>query len=271
MPPEASERVAALTRTDGDSTAPTAGALVSANAPKGGPSETKSAEPATSVASTQPKAAKAPEGAALSTDVDYSSYVPGVGFVGKTEAGTTSTAPQAAPAPIDTPAQPVVMAPQQPAQTGTQPAQPASPTAPQAAQPAQPAQTAPAVQAAATGPSLAATGTQDAAPAPETDLAQRFTIVERSVQVLRRKYTAGSISRDQLQAELRKLMILDEDGQWWMIGLESDRWYKYSGKDWTPATPPGRRSSGATGLLPPLDESAPSRTGTSGFNIPLDE
>jgi membrane peptidoglycan carboxypeptidase len=80
---------------------------------------------------------------------------------------------------------------------------------------------------------------EPAAPA-VVDPGQRFVEVERAVAALRRRYAAGGMTRDQLKEELRRLMILDENQQWWMVGLETDRWYKYDGKEWLLATPPGR-------------------------------
>ncbi len=263
-----------------------------------------------------------PQGAALSSEVDYSNYVPGKGFVPKEAAapGTTSAAPAASepqptnPQPaIDQPAvdQPQVAgaaSPQPAAQAeavyGTQ-AQPASQPAGQAsaqasraaqsAQQGQPGQPAPSAQPAqpsgVTGPQSPAGVTGPSQPIEPArpvnpELVQRYADVERSVQVLRRRYSAGSITRDQLQAELRKLMILDEDGYWWMIGLETDRWYKYNGKDWVPAIPPGRTpevaASAAEASPAPAAESAPSGAGAAPaddqaslpqnrYDIPLDE
>jgi membrane peptidoglycan carboxypeptidase len=66
-----------------------------------------------------------------------------------------------------------------------------------------------------------------------------FQQVERKVKVLRARYQAGYLTREQLQNELRSLMILGEDGRWWMLGLESDRWYYYDGRNWIADTPPG--------------------------------
>ncbi len=67
----------------------------------------------------------------------------------------------------------------------------------------------------------------------------RFEEVERKVQVLRERYRQGYLTRAQLQNELRNLMILGEDGRWWMLGLETDQWYYYDGHNWVTATPPG--------------------------------
>jgi penicillin-binding protein 1C len=238
-----------------------------------------------------PSAQVLPQGAALSSEVDYSNYVPGKGFVQPAEkaaTGTTSAAPAddsvpatGGQAPVETPApgsQPNVPV------TGDQvAAQPAIVGAAGAASIYTP-------QGAAQTPAPAATGTSQpvseqpaqAAPAVNPELAQRYTDVEQAVQILRRKYTAGSLTRDQLQAELRKLMILDEEGHWWMIGLESDKWYRFNGKDWIPATPPGRSDSGAAPAVSAAAGSVavPAATAPSAedvgfpqnrFDIPLDE
>jgi penicillin-binding protein 1C len=114
-------------------------------------------------------------------------------------------------------------------------------------------------------------------PTPEelaaTPLAQRYTEVEQAVQVLRRRYSVGRITSQQLQSELRRLMILDETGNWWMIGLETDRWYKYNGRDWVPSDPPGRlggsgygitgRADSGTSLGKPVILAKPSIGGTA--------
>jgi membrane peptidoglycan carboxypeptidase len=104
-----------------------------------------------------------------------------------------------------------------------------------------------------------------------TDLsteAQRFEQVEQQVKALRDRYRAGEISREQLQNELRSLMILDDQGRWWMLGLESNRWYYYDGQSWIAADPPGyaQRIRGSavrteTGVQQVVVESAAGLTG----------
>ncbi len=229
VPSEAQARAAALTENKGGDGGP-------APAPK----TDQQAQPAQQPA--QQAASAIPAGAALSDQVDYSNYVPGKGFVAKSEAAS----------PADTSAAPV----EEPAmQAGPQLAAP-GPIAVPAPQPA--SQAAPAAVE-TQNPPQAPTGAQAAVPKPvNPELAQRYNDVEQAVQVLRRRYAAGTITRDQLQAELRKLMILDEEGYWWMIGLESDRWYRYNGKDWVPATPAGRMSDGAAGRTPAPAAAAPS-------------
>lgn len=69
----------------------------------------------------------------------------------------------------------------------------------------------------------------------------QFTNVEKQVADLRQQFADGKITRQQLQDELRKLMFLDEAGRWWMVGLESNRWYRYDGQNWVPDDPPKQR------------------------------
>ena len=123
-------------------------------------------------------------------------------------------------------------------------------------------------------PAAAATPAAPVRPSP-------FEEVERKVSVLRQRYQAGQLTREELQNELRNLMILDDDGRWWMLGLETNRWYYYDGRDWVPADPPGYldRVQGSavpteTGLQQVLldAEGTPETAAQSGgFHIEIDE
>ncbi|MBZ0281327.1 MAG: transglycosylase domain-containing protein [Anaerolineae bacterium] len=77
-----------------------------------------------------------------------------------------------------------------------------------------------------------------AQPAMSQDLATRFRTTEASVRALRDAHRNGQMSREQLQEELRKLMILDEQNVWWMMGVETDTWYRFENNEWIVATPP---------------------------------
>jgi hypothetical protein len=74
--------------------------------------------------------------------------------------------------------------------------------------------------------------------------------VERKVNILRQRFQGGYITREQLQNELRGLMILDDEGHWWMIGMESNRWYYFDGRDWVPGIPPGQDESIRGSVVP---------------------
>ncbi len=100
--------------------------------------------------------------------------------------------------------------------------------------------------------SAAAQAEVHSAPQPTTDPA-RFEAVEAKVKILRERYRAGYLTRDQFQQELRGLMILGEDGHWWMMGIESQQWYYYDGEQWIADTPPGYDAERVRGSAVPTE------------------
>ncbi|MBZ0288824.1 MAG: transglycosylase domain-containing protein, partial [Anaerolineae bacterium] len=97
----------------------------------------------------------------------------------------------------------------------------------------------------------------------QQDLARRFRETQEQVRALRARFQAGQISRDDLQTQLRQLMILDENRVWWMMGVETDTWYKFDNGDWVVATPPyGAQGTGA----PVQPQRGAPPTATSGLN-----
>ncbi len=81
----------------------------------------------------------------------------------------------------------------------------------------------------------------DASPHPEGDdeRAARFRATEAEVRSLRQRKRDGLITQEQLLEELRRHMIEDE-GVWWMLGVETDTWYRYDevAGGWVIASPP---------------------------------
>lgn len=75
----------------------------------------------------------------------------------------------------------------------------------------------------------------------DAELAARFHATEIEVRSLRQRKRDGLITQDQLQAELRRLMI-EIDGVWWMLGVETDTWYRHDERagGWIIAQPPAR-------------------------------
>lgn len=71
----------------------------------------------------------------------------------------------------------------------------------------------------------------------EQALADQYRAAEERVRALRDQYRQGLITRDQFQEQLRQSMILDNNNVYWMLGVESDMWYKYENGQWTPAQP----------------------------------
>jgi len=104
---------------------------------------------------------------------------------------------------------------------------------------------------------------QPAAPTVDPEqqaLAKKFADTEVQVRALRQQYKTGQITRDQLQEKLRQLLILDNDDVWWMMGVDTDTWYRFDNNvnDWVVATPP------RPAVAPP----SPPRTATSEFTAP---
>jgi membrane peptidoglycan carboxypeptidase len=71
-------------------------------------------------------------------------------------------------------------------------------------------------------------------------LSAKFRETEAKVRGLRQQYQNGQITRDQLQTELRNYLILDDDENWWMMGVDTDTWYRYDNAagTWVPDQPP---------------------------------
>lgn len=71
--------------------------------------------------------------------------------------------------------------------------------------------------------------TSEASPpeSPTRELGQRFRETERQVALLRTRYDNGDIDYEQLQSQLQELQVLDENDQWWMVGVETNDWYRY--------------------------------------------
>lgn len=81
-------------------------------------------------------------------------------------------------------------------------------------------------------------------------LANKFRETEQQVRILRDMYRAGQITRDDLQTRLRQHMILDNNQTWWMMGVETDTWYKFENNEWVAAVPPALAAQKRAGTPP---------------------
>lgn len=65
----------------------------------------------------------------------------------------------------------------------------------------------------------------------------KFKDTEQQYTELKKKLNAGAITPDEMKKELKKMMVMDDDGNYWMIGGKSGKWYIYNGTDWKEGEP----------------------------------
>lgn len=65
----------------------------------------------------------------------------------------------------------------------------------------------------------------------------RFKDIEEKYKTLKEQSVKGEIDADEMKKELKKLMVLDEQGNYWMIGGKTGKWYCYNGTDWKEKNP----------------------------------
>ncbi len=87
-------------------------------------------------------------------------------------------------------------------------------------------------------PSSSIRDTSTARPAARDRLPRPFADVERQVEVLRRQVRDSLLTKEECKARMRELMVEDMDGNWWMVGYETNEWYRHDGTDWVRADPP---------------------------------
>lgn len=103
-----------------------------------------------------------------------------------------------------------------------------------------------------TGATPIPSGTQPYAPPQESELAQKFRQTRDAVANLRQQYNNGQLSRDELQIQLQQNMVLDDENVWWMMGIESDKWYRFdaNSSQWQEAQPPVNLDQGGQAQAP---------------------
>ena len=65
----------------------------------------------------------------------------------------------------------------------------------------------------------------------------KFKETENKYIELKSLLDFGSISSEELKLKLKKMMIKDDDGNYWMIGSNTGKWYIYNGSDWKEKDP----------------------------------
>jgi hypothetical protein len=69
-----------------------------------------------------------------------------------------------------------------------------------------------------------------------------FKQAEKKFKRLKEQFETGALTENAFKAKLEELMVQDEGGDWWMIGYETEEWYRNDGADWVQADPPIRLS-----------------------------
>jgi len=83
---------------------------------------------------------------------------------------------------------------------------------------------------------------------PDTEIEPAFRQAEEAFERLRGQYAAGSLSADAFKTAVEAQRV-DHDGRWWMLGVNTGRWYVHDGTAWTEAEPP--RAAAPTPAAPP--------------------
>jgi uncharacterized protein YraI len=65
-----------------------------------------------------------------------------------------------------------------------------------------------------------------------------FAEAQQRYWELKERYEAGFLRPKQFQAQVEELVVQDEQGRWWMIGVESGKWYVSQEGQWVEAQPP---------------------------------
>ena len=65
-----------------------------------------------------------------------------------------------------------------------------------------------------------------------------FKKTEQRFKKIKAKLISGKISEAKFKTQLEKMMVQDEHGNWWMIGYETEQWYRHNGNDWEQADIP---------------------------------
>lgn len=69
-----------------------------------------------------------------------------------------------------------------------------------------------------------------------------FKQAEKKFKELKAQFESGALTENAFKAKLEELMVRDERGDWWMIGYETERWYRNDGTNWVQDDPPGSLS-----------------------------
>lgn len=66
---------------------------------------------------------------------------------------------------------------------------------------------------------------------------EKFRDIEEKYRNLKERFEKNEISSEELKVSLKKMMIRDDEGNYWIIGSNTGKWYVYDGTDWKEKTP----------------------------------
>lgn len=86
----------------------------------------------------------------------------------------------------------------------------------------------------------------------------KFKETEQKYKALKERVARGELSPDDMKRDLKKMMVLDGGGNYWMIGGKTGRWYIYNGADWKEDNPyKAEDAEGVMVLDEPMVQAAP--------------
>jgi hypothetical protein len=100
---------------------------------------------------------------------------------------------------------------------------------------------------------------------------EEFNNVEIKFNEFKNELSQGKISTEEMRNELKKLMIKDDSGNYWMIGGKTGKWYYFNGNKWIRKDPDILDevvSKSETVLMDPADDNQPVDSGiTQGISL----
>ena len=77
-----------------------------------------------------------------------------------------------------------------------------------------------------------------------------FQQAEQKFKQLKALFEAEKISETEFKTQLEELMVQDEQDNWWMIGYETEMWYRHDGTNWIQTDPPGNLPQKPKSIVP---------------------
>jgi len=78
-----------------------------------------------------------------------------------------------------------------------------------------------------------------------------FQQAEKKFKQLKAQFEAGKLTEPEFKSQLEELMVQDDGGSWWMIGYETELWYRHDGNNWIQSDPPSLSSQKSTPVITP--------------------